>query len=100
MRIYLPSNKHQNDPVPRTVYLDLNHELIAPREESPGPNNVDIIYCKNAGREAVRLDDEYDTTYRLAYCSECNELFDPEALCPRITGVQQLEGIKIVTLVR
>lgn len=83
---------------PRTVYLDLDHHLFLPWESNPDAQGVDVIYCKIAGRQAWRMNQEFDD--ESSYCSECIELFDPEDVCPRVTVKDQVDGVKVVTLVR
>jgi len=85
---------------PRKIYLDLNHRLIIPWEIHPEGAGVDVIQCSIAGRMAWRMDKEFGDQ-QTAYCSECNEVFDPYGLCPSIHMPGDDQGhVKVVTLVR
>ncbi len=90
------SNKSKQN---RTVYLDLQHELLAPAESESDGTGADIIHCANTGHTARILSDGFKEP-ELGYCSECYDLFDPEDTCLKITVLGEGYNINIVTLVQ
>lgn len=89
-----------NTKTPRKIYLDLNHKLHTPWEVNPDAGGVDIIHCKVAGRIGWRMArDEFLVDY-LAYCSECNTLFDPGYDSVKITVAGEEQNVTVITLVR
>ncbi len=82
----------------RTVYLDLQHELLAHTPQSIDGAEGDVIYCKVANGYA-RLVSEGFVEPELAYCSECIELFDPGAEGARFTVTGEEHPVKIIRLI-